>query len=84
VGTLDGRTSISAFPNPTTSRINLTSPSPGTWHVINNLGQTMERFTSQGHRILDCGNWPQGLYIGVFKSDFAAGSREVVRWTVTH
>ena len=64
VGTLDGRTSISAFPNPTTTRINLTSSSPGTWHVINNLGQTMGRFTSQGHRILDCGNWPKGSTSG--------------------
>ena len=84
VGKLDGQTNISAFPNPTNARINLTSSSPGTWHVINNLGQTMERFTSQGHRTLDCGTWPKGLYVGVFTPDFTAVSREVVRWTVTH
>ena len=44
----------------------------------------MGRFTSVGLRTLDCRTWPKGLYVGVFKSDFAAGSREVVRWTVTH
>ena len=81
---LDGQTNISAFPNPTSSRISLTSSVPGTWHVINNLGQTMACFTSEGHRVLNCESWPKGVYIGIFQSDFTALSHEVTRWTVTH
>lgn len=84
VGTLVNRANISAFPNPTTSHINLTSSLSGTWVVFNHLGQTMVRCTSEGHRVLDCEYWPNGVYLGVFQSDVGPTYHRAIRWTVTH
>ena len=83
-GTWGSRPHLAAFPNPVTSSINLTSSQPGTWQIVNQLGQTVAQCTSPGHRMLDCSDWPTGMYFGVFEADSGTSSFEVIRWAVTH
>ena len=84
VGTFDDRANIAAFPSPTTSRINLTSPSPGTWHIFNNRGQIVFRCASSGHQVLNCESWPNGIYIGVFNAEGNRPLHDAIRWTIAH
>ena len=81
---LHGQFNVTAFPNPTESHIHLVSSTPGTWRVMNGLGQVVARCASEGQHVLDCTTWTNGMYIGVFEADSGIPSHLAIRWAVKH